>query len=91
MPSIVAKTNIVPDYSKFLYYTKDGSVYCYDKKSKKKKVVAANVFSRKPGMGYVLKRSASGKLMVVGNSLAALRAKRKGKRRSKKRKSTKKK
>ena len=75
MPAIVAKTDISPNYTDNLYYCKNGSVYAYNKKSKKSKVLRSNVFRKKEGHGYVLKKSPSGKLIVVERSLAAMRKK----------------
>jgi hypothetical protein len=80
MPTTVAKTSIKPNYTDHLYYCKGGSVWSYNKRTKKKTPIAKNVFSRKEGHGYVLKRASGGNLVVVERSLASMRAKAKKKR-----------
>lgn len=75
MPKIVARTSIKPNYTDHLYYCKGSSVYSYNKRTKSKKALENNVFSRKEGHGYVLKRTSGGNLVVVERSLASMRAK----------------
>lgn len=80
MTNLVARTNIKPNYTDYLYYCKNGGVWSYNKKTRQKKQLASSVFHKKEGHGYVLKRDSGGHLVVVERSLASMRVKARAKR-----------
>lgn len=76
MPSkVVATTDIKPDYSTYIYYTKEGHV-CSSVRGRKGsgRILERNVFTRREGYAYYLK-PVNGRLVVKEMSMAEMRKK----------------